>query len=199
MNITGMDYNTKREKLTMPEYGREVQNMVDYAINIPERDKRQKCAETIIKIMETMFPQMRESADYEQKLWDHLAIMSHFKLDIDYPYEVTSEEELTKRPHAMPYPMTKIRQRQYGHMIEELFDKLKNMPEGKERDELIRLTANQMKRNLTSYNHGTMDDEKIADDLARYTDGKVKLDLDTFKFSTMPVADLQKTKHNKRK
>ena len=199
MNIKGLDYNTKREHLEMPEYGRGVQNMINYAIGLTDKTKKQKCAETIVKIMEIMFPQVRESADYEQKLWDHLAIMSHFKLDIDYPFEVTKEDEFYKKPQPMKYPMTKIRQRQYGHLIEELFDKLKVMPNGNERDELIRLTANQMKRNLASYNHGTMDDEKIADDLARYTDGKVQLDLDTFKFSDIPAADLQKNKKNKKK
>ena len=85
MNIEGLDYNTKREKLILPEYGREVQNMVDYAVSLPSKEERQRCAEAIVAIMDRMFPQNRDSADHVQKLWDHLAIMSNFKLDIDYP------------------------------------------------------------------------------------------------------------------
>lgn len=185
MKIKGMDYNTQRESLPMPEYGRSIQNMVDIAVGLPTKEERQRCANTIIKIMEIMFPQMRESADYKQKLWDHLAIMSRFQLDIDYPYEVTKEEQLKKKPGQMKYPMTKIHQKHYGHLVDELFEKLKEMPEGKQRDELIRLTANQMKRDLNAWNHGSMDNEKVASDLARFTDGKIQLDLDRFRFETI--------------
>jgi hypothetical protein len=185
MNIKGMDYNTQREQLPMPEYGRSIQNMVDIAVSLPTKTERQRCAESIIRIMEIMFPQMRESLDYEQKLWDHLAIMSRFQLDIDYPFEVTKEEQLKQKPGQMKYPMLRINQKHYGHLIDELFEKLKTMPDGDERDELIRLTANQMKRNLFAWNHGSMDDEKVASDLARFTDGKIQLDLDNFKFEVV--------------
>jgi hypothetical protein len=183
MEIKGLDYNTQRETLPMPEYGREIQNMIDYAVALPDKEDRQHCAETIITIMERMFPQVRDNADYEHKLWDHLAIMSHFKLDIEYPFEVTKEEQLKKKPAPIKYPMTKINLRQYGHLLDALFEKLKTMPEGGERDELIRLTANQMKRNLLLWNHGSMDEEKVASDLARFTDGNVQLDIDNFKFA----------------
>ena len=88
MEIEGLDYNTQREKLLMPEYGREVQKMVDLAISLPTKSERQRCAATIIRIMDRMYPQNRQLADHEQKLWDHLALMSQFKLDIDYPYDV---------------------------------------------------------------------------------------------------------------
>ena len=85
MQIEGLDYNTQREKLILPEYGREVQKMVEHAITLPSKAERQQCAQTIIAIMDRMYPANRESADYKQKLWDHLAIMSHFELDIDWP------------------------------------------------------------------------------------------------------------------
>lgn len=205
MNIKGMDYNTQRESLPMPEYGRSIQKMVDIAVALSTKAERQKCAETIIKIMEIMFPQMRESVDYQQKLWDHLAIMSHFKLDIDYPFEVTKEEQLKQKPGQMKYPMNKINQKHYGHLIDELFEKLKDMPKGAERNELIRLTANQMKRNLYGWNHGSMDDEKVASDLNKFTDGKVQIDLDNFKFETIKDKtsnmhdNMQKNKRNKKK
>ena len=89
MKIEGLDYNTQREKLVMPEYGREVQDMVNLCVTLKTKDERQACAETIVAIMERMFPQSKEGNDYQQKLWDHLAIMSDFKLDIDWPYDIS--------------------------------------------------------------------------------------------------------------
>ena len=183
MNIEGLDYNTQREKLILPEYGREVQKMVDYAVTLENKKERQRCAETIIGIMERMFPQSSENVDYEQKLWDHLAIMSNFRLDIDYPVDINEAKSILKKPQPMGYPKQKNPIKHYGSMMFELFDKLKGMEPGPERDELARLTANQMKRNLMQWSHGSSDDEKIASDLARFTDGKIQLDLDTFKFN----------------
>ena len=183
MNIEGLDYNTQREKLILPEYGREVQKMVDYAVTLENKEERQRCAETIIGIMERMFPQSSENVDYEQKLWDHLAIMSNFRLDIDYPVDINEAKSILKKPQPMGYPKQKNPIKHYGSMMFELFDKLKGMEPGPERDELARLTANQMKRNLMQWSHGSSDDEKIASDLARFTDGKIQLDLDTFKFN----------------
>ncbi len=197
MNIEGLDYNTKREKLILPEYGREVQNMVDYAVSLPSKEERQRCAEAIVAIMDRMFPQNRDSADHVQKLWDHLAIMSNFKLDIDYPYDVSQAKTITKKPDPMPYPMTKIPVRHYGKMMFEVFDKLKSMEPGEERDELIRLTANQMKRDLYQWGHGSSDDEKVASDLARYTDGKVQLDLDHFEFDKVETREMDKKRRKK--
>ena len=184
MNIEGLDYNTQREKLVMPEYGREVQNMVDYAMTLESKQERQRCANTIIKVMGQMVPKNKESIDHERKLWDHLAIMSGFKLDIDYPYDVSGALKIATKPEPMEYPMQKIPVRHYGKMMFELFEKLKTMPAGKERDQLTRLTANQMKHNLSQWGHGSNDDEKIASDLARFTDGVIQLDLATFKFDT---------------
>ena len=89
MNIEGLDYNTQRERLVLPEYGREIQNMVNYCLTLTDRQERQNCAESIVDIMERMIPQNHTDEDYKQKLWDHLAIMSNFQLDIDYPYDVS--------------------------------------------------------------------------------------------------------------
>ena len=185
MNIEGLDYNTQREKLILPEYGREIQNMVDYAVGLKTKAERQRCAETIVAIMGRMTPQNREATDQKQKLWDHLAIMSDFKLDIDYPFDVSEAKKISTKPEPMSYPMKKIPVKHYGSLIFELFERLKNMPDGPERNELIRQTANQMKRNLMQWSHGSCDDEKVASDLAKFTDGKVQLDLDHFKFNTV--------------
>jgi diadenosine tetraphosphatase ApaH/serine/threonine PP2A family protein phosphatase len=183
MNIKGLDYNTERERLVMSEYGREIQMMVDYCKQLPEKEKRQHCAEAIVKVMRIMAPQGRETAGYEQKLWDHLAIMSNFELDIDYPFPIAKRDDLDKRPQPLSYPMQKIRMRHYGHLIEKLFGQLKDMEDGPERDELIRLTANQMKRSLYLWNPSSVDEERVADDLARFTDGAVQLNLAKFTFA----------------
>ena len=191
MNIEGLDYNTQREKLALPEYGREIQRMVDHAKTLPDKKERQRCAQTIVAIMDRMFPQNRQNADYKHKLWDHLALMSNFELDIDWPYDIHQAADITTRPEPMPYPMKDIAVRHYGYMVFELFDKLKQMPPGKERDELARVTANQMKRNLMLWSHGSSDDEKVASDLARFTDGKIQLDLSTFKFEKVSMREME--------
>lgn len=199
MNIEGLDYNTQREKLALPEYGREIQRMVDHAKTLPDKKERQRCAQTIVAIMDRMFPQNRQNADYKHKLWDHLALMSNFELDIDWPYDIHQAVDITSRPEPMPYPMKDIAVRHYGYMVFELFDKLKQMPPGRERDELARVTANQMKRNLMLWSHGSSDDEKVASDLARFTDGKIQLDLSTFKFEKVSMRDMEvRTKKKKR-
>ena len=182
MNIEGLDYNTQREKLLMPEYGREIQKMVDHAVSLPDKAERLKCAKSIIRLMESKNPQLHDSENYEQALWDHLYLMSHRQLDIDWPYDVSEAEKILSKPEPMAHPSEGTHMRHYGRLIEELFEKLKTMPEGEERDELVRLTANQMKRNLATWGHGSMDDEKVADDLARFTDGKIQIDLNNFRF-----------------
>ena len=197
MEIEGLDYNTQREKLLLPEYGREVQSMVDYAMTLTDRAERQRCANSIVAIMKRMFPQPAETEGYDRKLWDHLALMSGFKLDIDYPYDMAEATTIASKPEPMAYPMKRIPVRHYGNMMFELFGRLKTMPAGKERDELIRLVANQMKRDLTLWGHGSSDDEKVASDLAEYTDGKVQLDLGTFKFDRTVIKDNDKKRKKK--
>ena len=199
MNIEGLDYNTQREKLIMPEYGREVQDMVDLCVNLKTKEERQACAETIIAIMERMFPQGKESGDYQHKLWDHLAIMSDFKLDIDWSYDISAANRISSKPEPMPYPMERIPVRHYGHILFEVFQRLKTMPEGEERDELIRLTANQMKIDLMTWSHGSADDVKVADDLARFTDGKVQLDLNSFVFNKIADRPIANTPNKRKK
>ena len=199
MNIQGLDYNTQREKLVLPEYGREVQQMVDYAVSLNDRTERQRCAETIISIMDRMFPEHREAEDHERKLWDQLAIMSGFQLDIDYPFDVTQATRIAQKPEPMEYPMKRIPVRHYGMMIFELFDKLKNMAPGDERDELVSLTANQMRRNLMQWSHGSCDEEKVASDLAHFTDGKIQIDLDTLQFAPIMSNEVSKSNTKKKK
>ncbi len=196
MNIEGLDYNTQRDKLVLPEYGREVQKMVEYATNLKTKAERQRCAETIICIMERMFPQSKENVNHRLKLWDHLAIISDFKLDIDYPVDISEAKHISEKPSALGYPKGDNPVKHYGSLVFELLEKLKDMPEGKEKDELIRLTANQMKRNLVQWSHGSSEDEKVADDVEKLTDGKVKIDMKAFKFN---VGNLKEPIERRRK
>ena len=189
MEIKGLDYNTQREKLVMPEYGREIQKMVELAISLPTKEERMQCAKAIIQQMESKNPQIRDNADYQQTLWDHLFLMSHKQLDIDWPFDVSNAEKIHSKPQ--PIPIVKengqTHMRHYGRLIMETFEKLKTMPEGAERDELVRLTANQMKRDLAAWGHGLNDNEKVADDLARFTDGKIQIDLSMFQLGPVGV------------
>ena len=199
MNIEGLDYNTQRERLKMPEYGREIHNMIKYAIALTEKKERQACAESIIRIMDRMFPENRSNDMYKQKLWDHLAIMSDFNLDIDYPYDVSEAAKINSKPEPVKYPRSENRVKHYGSLMFKLFDKLKSMEPGAERDRLTAYTANQMKINLLQWSHGSCDDEKVASDLAKFTDGVIQLDLRSFKFERINEKELNNVQDKKKK
>lgn len=199
MNIKGLDYNTQREKLVLPEYGREIQFMINHAIGLPTKAERQICAETIVAAMMRMSPYGKDTAGFKQKLWDHLAIMSGFKLDIDYPYDVSQAHNIQSKPAPMSYPMSDIKVRHYGKLVLETCEKLKTMEPGEERNELIRLVANQMKRDLMQWSHGSSDNEKVAADLASFTDGTVRLDLSKFVFNKVAREDNRPAQKRKRR
>jgi hypothetical protein len=199
MEIRGLDYNTQRELLQMPEYGREIQRMVDHAVTLPTKEERLLCAKTIVKLMETKVPQIRENSGYEQTLWDHLYLMSHKQLDIDWPYDISGAEKFHDKPQPMKLPQSNVRLRHYGKLVSELLEKLKEMPDGDERDELIRLTANQMKRDLVQWGHGSIDDEKVADDMARLTNGAIQLDLNHFVFERVNLNEPQQKRSSGKK
>ena len=198
MDIKGLDYNTQRTKLILSEYGREIQKMVEYACELPTKVERLKCAMTIIRQMENKNPQLMENADYEQTLWNHLYLMSHRELDIDWPYDVSEADKILSKPDPMPLPDGHIKLRHYGHLVEELLELLKTMPEGEEYDALVSKTANQMKRDLVLWGHGSAEDERVADDLARYTNGKIQLDLSTFKFDKVSPSDIKQSGKKKK-
>ena len=198
MDIKGLDYNTQRTKLILSEYGREIQKMVEYACELPTKEGRLKCAMTIIRQMENKNPQLMENADYEQTLWNHLYLMSHRELDIDWPYDVSEADKILSKPDPMPLPDGHIKLRHYGHLVEELLELLKTMPEGEEYDALVSKTANQMKRDLVLWGHGSAEDERVADDLARYTNGKIQLDLSTFKFDKVSPSDIKQSGKKKK-
>lgn len=170
-----MQYNTQQKRMPLPEYGRSIQNMVDYAITIQDRAERQRCANTIISIMGGMFPHLRDVPDFKHKLWDHLAIMADFKLDIDYPFEVIRRDNLDTKPDPIPYPCKKIRYRHYGRTLEVLIKKACEMEEGDEKQNLVALICNHMKKDYMTWNKDTVDDRKIADDLYELSDGQLRM------------------------
>ena len=170
-----MKYNTQEKNLPMPEYGRAVQKMVDHAITIEDRAERQRCADTIIAVMGNMYPQLRDMPDFKHKLWDHLAVMADFKLDIDYPYEVSSADTLHPTPQRIAYPKGNIRYLHYGRCVQEMIQKACEMPEGEERDELLRLIAAQMKKEYVLWNKDNVEDSKIIEDIYEYSAGQIRL------------------------
>jgi hypothetical protein len=149
--------------------------------------------------MLTKVPQIRENVNYDQTLWDHLYLMSDKQLDIDWPFDVSGAEKIYSKPQPIPLPQNRIKLRHYGRLVEELLGKIKEMPAGEERDELVRQTANQMKRDLLTWGHGSADDEKVADDLARLTDGAIQLDLGQFKFDKVTAITVEEGKKGRRK
>ena len=165
-----MEYNTKQKRLPLPEYGRSVQKMVDHALTIENREERQTCAETIVRIMKSMFPDL---PDQERKLWDHLAIMSDFQLDIDYPCEVIKPEEFHVAPQQLSYRNSEIRNRHYGRIVEEMIDHALTLEEGEEKNQFVELILIQMKKNYIAWNKDGVEDRKIIEDLKAYTAGAI--------------------------
>lgn len=170
-----MDYNTQRKKLILPEYGRCIQEMVDHAKTIEDREERQQCANTIIKLLSNLYGKQSAKEDVTQKLWNHLAAMANYELDINYPVEIENLFERENKRENIKLPQKKIRKPHYGALAEETTKVLQTMEDGEEKDALIRLVANQMKRNLANWNPNALSDEKILDDLADLTHGKVQL------------------------
>lgn len=170
-----MEYPTLEGRLIMPEYGRNIQQMVAFSLTIEDREERTRCVKTIINIMGNLFPYLRDVADFKHKLWDHLAIMSDFKLDIDFPYEIVEKENLHTRPDSIPYKKSRIRYQHYGRTLEEMIEKVAVYPEGDEKSELIRLISNQMKKCFLTWNKEVVDDRKIFDDLRELSKGKLDI------------------------
>lgn len=169
-----MDYNSSRKKLALPEYGRNIQNMVDYLLTIEDRDKRNKSAQTVIDVMGNLYPYLRDVAEFKHKLWDHLAIMTDFQLDIDYPYDLPSPDILTEKPNVVPYNQHRIRWKHYGRTMELMIEKAIEY-EGEEREIMIEQLANHMKKSYLQWNKDAVEDKKIFADLDHLSKGKLKI------------------------
>ena len=160
--------------MPLPEYGRNLQNMVDHIMTIEDREERNRAARTVIDIMGNMYPYLRDINDFKHKLWDHLAIMSDFQLDIDYPYDPPRRETFNEPPQRIPYAVGRIKLRHYGKILESLVDKAKYYESGEEKEVLIKLLANHMKKSYLAWNKDAVDDEKIYEDLEILSNGAIK-------------------------
>ena len=168
-----MQYNTQKVKLTMPEYGRNIHNMINHCVAIEDPEKRKICAYSVINVMGNMFPHLRDVNNFKHILWDHLAIMSDFKLDIEYPYEIIKREELYSSPGKIEYSRATMKYRQYGKILEKIIDIAAKMEEGDKKVQLVKMIASQMKKSYVQWNKN-VDDEKIYEDLADLSGGKIK-------------------------
>lgn len=197
-----MQYNTQKEKLTMPEYGRNIQNMINHCVNIEDPVERKRCAYTIIDVMGNMFPHLRDVNNFKHILWDHLAIMSDFKLNIEYPYEVIKREELYSAPGKIEYSRPTMKYRHYGKLMEKMIDIATKMDDVDKKDQLVRLIANQMKKSYNQWNK-TADDSKIFEDLFELSKGQIKLTSDDYiipEVKAVPNRDkLKNIRHQRRK
>lgn len=172
------DYNTQREKLRIPEYGRNIQKMVNYVVSLEDKEQRTKAAKTIISIMQNMVSQPKDLEEFKHKLWDHLAVLSDFKLDVDAPFELPSREKFTGKPKPIPYNRNPIKYKHYGRSLELMVEKAVQMDEGEEKDRLIQLIANHMKRSYLAWNRNQVTDEQILNDLNQIAGQKLKISKD---------------------
>lgn len=194
-----LTYTTHLKKLILPEYGRNIQRMVDHCLTIEDRYERTRCAATIVKTMESLFPIQGNADAYRRKLWDHLAIMSDFALDVDVPFELVSRNSLDDLPQPLTYDQGPLEHRHYGLLLQRSIQTAAEMPEGEERDALVMLLANHMKKLMLAVNPDGVDDEKVFKDLRYLSNGAIVLDpekviLHEFKAAPTPTGKKKKKK-----
>ena len=182
-----MEYNTTRNKLSIPEYGRNVQKMIENAITIEDREKRTKTAFLIIEIMSRINPGLKEYSDFRHKLWDHLYIISDFKLDVDGEFPPPEEEILEEKPKKVSYPIKKIKFRHYGINMERIVKKAADYEEGDEKDALVKSVTNHMKKLYLMWNRDTVKDELIFAQVSSLSDDKIAPEAN---FQLIPTSDI---------
>ena len=168
-------YNTERVKLYIPEYGRNVQKMVDYLKTIEDRQTRNEQARAIIKVMEILNPSVHLQEDYEHKLWDHLYIISGFDLDVDAPYPMPAPESMNERPEAVPIKNKPIKANHYGRNIESIIDLIAEKEDGETKTAMIRSLAIYMRQQYLIWNKDTVADETIFQDIEKLSDYRIKV------------------------
>ncbi|WP_053992901.1 DUF4290 domain-containing protein [Mangrovimonas sp. TPBH4] len=173
--IDDLEYNTEREHLIIPEYGRHLQKMINYAKAIPEKEERNKVAKAIISVMGNLQPHLRDVPDFQHKLWDQLFIMANFDLDVDSPYEKPSREELQSRPEPLQYPQNHPKYRFYGNNIKTMIDVANTWEDGDLKEALIYTIANHMKKCFLNWNKDTVEDDVIFGHLYELSGGKINL------------------------
>ena len=189
-----MEYNTNRTKLLMPEYGRNIQQMVEYCKSIPSKEERNEVAKTIVEFMGQRNPHLRDEENYKHKLWDHLYILADYDLDVDAPYPFPTREELDQKPNRMDYPSFENEYKFYGKSILQLIDRAIELEEGEEKEALIQVIANNMKKSYNVYNKEHVQDELIFRHLKELSQDK----LDLTGIETLDKSKIYHSSRNKR-
>ena len=169
-----MEYNTAQPKMIIPEYGRNIQKMIAHAVGVKNQAERNKVAQAIIQVMGQLNPHLRDVTDFKHKLWDHLFIISDFKLDVDSPYPKPTAETFQTKPEKLKYPSNDIRYKHYGKTIERIIEKATAYKEGDEKNALIESIANLLKRSYLNWNRDSVNDEVILAHLKELSKGKLK-------------------------
>jgi len=170
------DYNTTRKKLILAEYGRNVQNMVKYIVELPTKDERNRYAQVVIDLMGFLNPHLRDVADFKHKLWDHLHIISDFKIDVDSPYPKPSEDAIRFKPAPLAYPQQRIKYKHYGKTVELMISRAKAIDEPQRRQLMVQSIANFMKMAYVTWNKDSVADETIIKDLREMSNGELQLE-----------------------
>ena len=170
-----LEYNAERPKLIIPEYGRHLQKLIEQAVELEDREERNKAAKYIISVMGSLNPHLRDVPDFQHKLWDQIFIMSDFKLDVDSPYPIPSKEMLEQKPDTLGYPQNFPKYRFYGNNIKYMIDVANKWEEGDLKTALIMVIANHMKKSYLSWNKDTVKDEVIFEHLLELSGGKINL------------------------
>ena len=168
-----MKYNTARDHLILPEYGRNVQKMVDHATTIQNKEERNKCVKTIIDFMGQMNPQLRDLKEFNHKLWDDLFIISKFQLEADSPYPLPEPKKLDERPEKMPYPKNKIKFPFYGAALENMIRYAVNQNDGRDKEIMTGMIANHMKKSYLLFNKHSVSNDTIILHLKQLSDNKL--------------------------
>ncbi|MBO6239169.1 MAG: DUF4290 domain-containing protein [Bacteroidales bacterium] len=170
-----LDYNTSREKLAMPEYGRNVLKMVEQLKAIPDKAKRTEQAYAVVKVMELLNPSVHALDNFEHKLWDHLYMIAGFDLDVDSPYPCPVAEEFATNPVPLPMKGTHIKAFHYGRNIEGIIRLLSEQPDGEVKTEMIRSLAIYMRQQYLIWNKDSVADETIFADIEKLSDYRIKV------------------------
>jgi hypothetical protein len=170
------DYNSTRNKLILSEYGRNVQNMVKYIVALPTKEERNRYAQVVIDLMGFLNPHLRDVADFKHKLWDHLHIISDFKIDVDSPYPKPLPEAIHLKPEPLKYPHQRIKYKHYGKTIELMIEKAKSIDDPDRKRHMVQAVANFMKMAYVQWNKDSVADETILSDLYALSGGQLKLE-----------------------
>ena len=207
MTNDSLTYNTARDKMIIPEYGRNIQNMINHLLTIEDRTQRSRAAHFVVSVMTQMNPQAKETDDYLHKLWDHLHIIADFKLDIDSPYEMPANEIQNKKPKHPGYGQEKPKYGHYGHYLMEMIEYAKTLENNEEKRTITLAIANQLKKDYLNWNRETVNDQIIIAELERVSNGALTLPENTRLISPSEVlgktpanqAANKKKKPNKKK